>query len=46
MLLVWFGPTKEDVLVKRVLLVQCVGTGVAFGVRYGVGGWVYDGDRH
>ncbi|KZO93592.1 N-acetylglucosaminephosphotransferase [Calocera viscosa TUFC12733] len=44
-LLIWFGPTTEEALVVRVMLTQCAGSALAFFVRYGVAGFVYDGDR-
>ncbi|KAL0057140.1 tunicamycin resistance protein [Marasmius tenuissimus] len=44
-LLVRFGPMREDRLVKVVVAVQIVGSVIAFLVRYGLASLVYDGDR-
>ncbi|EJT98666.1 N-acetylglucosaminephosphotransferase [Dacryopinax primogenitus] len=44
-LLYWFGPMSEEDLVVRVMLTQCAGSALAFVVRYGVAGLIYDGDR-
>jgi UDP-N-acetylglucosamine--dolichyl-phosphate N-acetylglucosaminephosphotransferase len=44
-LLVTFGPMREPTLCILMAGVQVVGSGIAFGIRYGVGSWVYGGDR-
>ncbi|WVR03627.1 hypothetical protein IAU60_000620 [Kwoniella sp. DSM 27419] len=44
-LLVNLGPLREDKLCMMVGLVQILGSGIAFGIRYGVGSWFYGGDR-
>ena len=44
-LLVLFGPMTEDKLVQLVITVQLFGTSLAFVIRYGLAGLVYDGDR-
>jgi UDP-N-acetylglucosamine--dolichyl-phosphate N-acetylglucosaminephosphotransferase len=44
-LLVTFGPMREQTLCILMAGVQIVGSGIAFGIRYGVGSWVYGGDR-
>jgi len=44
-LLVVFGPMTEPTLVKLVVAAQVSGSILAFVVRYGLAGLVYDGDR-
>ncbi|WVQ80861.1 hypothetical protein IAT38_002968 [Cryptococcus sp. DSM 104549] len=44
-LLVLFGPMHERTLCILVGAVQVLGSAVAFGIRYGVGSWVYGGER-
>ncbi|KAG9098064.1 tunicamycin resistance protein [Ceratobasidium sp. UAMH 11750] len=44
-LLYVFGPMSESALVRMVLGIQVLGTVFAFGVRYGLAGLLYDGDR-
>jgi UDP-N-acetylglucosamine--dolichyl-phosphate N-acetylglucosaminephosphotransferase len=44
-LLVHFGPLREDTLCGVMIAVQILGSVVAFGIRYGVGSWVYGGER-
>jgi len=44
-LLVTFGPMREQSLCLVMAAVQVIGSGIAFGIRYGVGSWVYGGDR-
>ncbi|KAB5592607.1 UDP-N-acetylglucosamine--dolichyl-phosphate N-acetylglucosaminephosphotransferase [Ceratobasidium theobromae] len=44
-LLCTFGPMSEPTLVKTVMGIQILGTVLAFCVRYGLAGLVYDGDR-
>jgi len=44
-LLVVFGPMTEPTLVKLVIAAQIAGSILAFVVRYGLAGLVYDGDR-
>jgi len=44
-LLVVFGPMREQTLCILMAGVQVIGSGIAFGIRYGVGSWVYGGDR-
>ncbi|WVQ71754.1 hypothetical protein IAR50_001295 [Cryptococcus sp. DSM 104548] len=44
-LLVLFGPMREQTLCILVGAVQLMGSGVAFGIRYGVGSWFYGGER-
>ncbi|KAG8743682.1 tunicamycin resistance protein [Ceratobasidium sp. 414] len=44
-LLYAFGPMSEPALVRTVLGIQMLGTVFAFGVRYGLAGLLYDGDR-
>jgi UDP-N-acetylglucosamine--dolichyl-phosphate N-acetylglucosaminephosphotransferase len=44
-LLYAFGPMSEPALVRTVLGIQVLGTVFAFGLRYGLAGLVYDGDR-
>jgi UDP-N-acetylglucosamine--dolichyl-phosphate N-acetylglucosaminephosphotransferase len=44
-ILIWFGPLTEEGVVVRIAVVQVLGSCVAFGVRYGLAGLVYDGDR-
>jgi len=44
-LLVLFGPMTESTLVKLVIATQITGSALAFVVRYGLAGLVYDGDR-
>lgn len=44
-LLYAFGPMSEPMLVKTVLGIQILGTIVAFCIRYGLAGLLYDGDR-
>ncbi|EIM81664.1 N-acetylglucosaminephosphotransferase [Stereum hirsutum FP-91666 SS1] len=44
-LLLRFGPMSEKRLVQVLICVQIAGSVVAFTVRYGLAGLVYDGDR-
>ncbi|TFL01865.1 N-acetylglucosaminephosphotransferase [Pterulicium gracile] len=44
-LLVRLGPMREERLVRVVVAVQVAGSVVAFVIRYGLAGMVYDGDR-
>jgi UDP-N-acetylglucosamine--dolichyl-phosphate N-acetylglucosaminephosphotransferase len=44
-LLVTFGPMREQTLCIVMAVVQVIGSAIAFGIRYGVGSWVYGGDR-
>jgi len=44
-LLVLFGPRTEKTLVQLTIATQLVGSFLAFVVRYGLAGLVYDGDR-
>ncbi|PCH39761.1 N-acetylglucosaminephosphotransferase [Wolfiporia cocos MD-104 SS10] len=44
-LLLRFGPMKEDSLVKMLIGSQVAGSALAFVVRYGLAGLVYDGNR-
>lgn len=44
-LLIHFGPLHEQTLCSLLAGVQVLGSIIAFGVRYGVGSWVYGGDR-
>jgi UDP-N-acetylglucosamine--dolichyl-phosphate N-acetylglucosaminephosphotransferase len=44
-LLVNFGPMHEQTLCLLMGAVQVLGSAVAFGIRYGVGSWVYGGER-
>ncbi|KZW00934.1 UDP-N-acetylglucosamine-dolichyl [Exidia glandulosa HHB12029] len=45
MLLLWTGPIREATLVWACVALQFAGSVVAFTVRYGLAGLVYDGDR-
>ncbi|KAI6044703.1 glycosyl transferase family 4-domain-containing protein [Pisolithus marmoratus] len=45
-LLLNFGPMNEKRLVQTLMTVQVSGSALAFAVRYGLAGLVYDGDRH
>ncbi|KAI6030645.1 glycosyl transferase family 4-domain-containing protein [Pisolithus orientalis] len=45
-LLVNLGPMNEKELVQTLMAVQVSGSVLAFGVRYGLAGLLYDGDRH
>lgn len=45
LLLSTLGPMSEPALVRTVLGIQIMGTVFAFGLRYGLAGLVYDGDR-
>ncbi|GAA5908596.1 UDP-N-acetylglucosamine--dolichyl-phosphate N-acetylglucosaminephosphotransferase [Sporobolomyces salmoneus] len=45
LILLWRGKTREDKLCWCLIGIQCIGSAVGFGVRYGLGGWVYGGDR-
>ncbi|GAA5891935.1 hypothetical protein JCM6882_007412 [Rhodosporidiobolus microsporus] len=45
LLLLLGGPVREDGLAKRMVWLQALGSVGAFGVRYGMGGWVYGGGR-
>ncbi|KAF8610171.1 hypothetical protein BDV93DRAFT_601226 [Ceratobasidium sp. AG-I] len=45
LLLSILGPMSEPALVRTVLGIQIMGTVFAFGLRYGLAGLVYDGDR-
>lgn len=40
-----FGPMKENELVKVLIRTQIAGSALAFFVRYGLAGLVYDGNR-
>ncbi|KAK8845545.1 hypothetical protein IAR55_006260 [Kwoniella newhampshirensis] len=44
-LLVHFGPMHERSLCMTVGAVQVACSGIAFGIRYGVGAWFYGGER-
>lgn len=44
-LLIHFGPLHERTLCLLVAEIQVACSAVAFGIRYGVGAWVYDGER-
>jgi UDP-N-acetylglucosamine--dolichyl-phosphate N-acetylglucosaminephosphotransferase len=44
-LLVIFGPMKEQTLCSVLAGVQVAGSAVGFAIRYGLGAWVYGGDR-
>jgi len=44
-LLNFTGPIKEDTLTKLVIMVQLAGSVLAFGIRYGLAGFLYEGDR-
>nr|XP_031863509.1 uncharacterized protein CI109_000759 [Kwoniella shandongensis]KAA5530581.1 hypothetical protein CI109_000759 [Kwoniella shandongensis] len=44
-LLVHFGPMHERSLCTLVGAVQIACSGIAFGIRYGVGAWFYGGER-
>lgn len=44
-LLVTFGPMREQSLCLLLGGVQVAGSAVAFFIRYGLGAWVYGGDR-
>jgi UDP-N-acetylglucosamine--dolichyl-phosphate N-acetylglucosaminephosphotransferase len=44
-LLVMFGPMTEPTLVKLLIATQVAGSALAFVIRYGLAGLVYDGDR-
>ncbi|KAG8691849.1 tunicamycin resistance protein, partial [Ceratobasidium sp. 423] len=44
-LLCVFGPMSEPTLVKLVMGIQILGTVLAFCLRYGLAGLLYDGDR-
>lgn len=44
-LLVNLGPMHEQTLCTLVGGVQVLGSTIAFGIRYGVGSWVYGGER-
>lgn len=43
LLLLWGGSVREDVLTRRLGYLQVAGSGVAFGIRYGLGAWAYGG---
>ncbi|KAH8104820.1 N-acetylglucosaminephosphotransferase, partial [Cristinia sonorae] len=43
--LVQLGPMREDTLVKTLMCTQVAGSVLAFVVRYGLAGLVYDGNR-
>lgn len=43
LLLLWGGSVREDVLTRRLGYLQLAGSGVAFGIRYGLGAWAYGG---
>ncbi|KAI6121044.1 glycosyl transferase family 4-domain-containing protein [Pisolithus croceorrhizus] len=45
-LLVNLGPMNEKRLVQTLMVVQVSGSVLAFAVRYGLAGLLYDGDRH
>ncbi|KAI6114113.1 hypothetical protein F5141DRAFT_1104313 [Pisolithus sp. B1] len=45
-LLVNLGPMNEKRLVQTLMAVQVSGSVLAFAVRYGLAGLLYDGDRH
>jgi UDP-N-acetylglucosamine--dolichyl-phosphate N-acetylglucosaminephosphotransferase len=44
-LLNFTGPIKEDTLTKLMVIVQLAGSVLAFGIRYGLAGFLYEGDR-
>ncbi|GAA6062263.1 hypothetical protein JCM10212_000923, partial [Sporobolomyces blumeae] len=43
LLLLWFGPMREDHLTLSLMGVQVVGSCAAFAIRYGLGAWAYGG---
>ncbi|GAA5982594.1 hypothetical protein JCM10908_006711 [Rhodotorula pacifica] len=43
LLLLWGGSVREDVLTRRMGYLQLAGSAIAFGIRYGLGGWAYGG---
>lgn len=43
--LVVFGPLREQTVVLIICGLQVAGSIVAFAIRYGVGAWVYGGER-
>lgn len=45
LLLVLRGPMREDRLTIELMVLQGLGSGVAFAVRYAGAGWFYDGGR-
>ncbi|GAA5889989.1 hypothetical protein JCM16303_003202 [Sporobolomyces ruberrimus] len=45
LVLLWKGKIREDRLCWVLIGIQVAGSVVAFGVRYGLGAWVYGGDR-
>jgi len=45
-LLNFTGPIKEDALTTLMIIVQLAGSVLAFGIRYGLAGFFYEGDRH
>jgi UDP-N-acetylglucosamine--dolichyl-phosphate N-acetylglucosaminephosphotransferase len=45
LLLNFTGPIKEDTLTKLFIMVQLAGSVLAFGIRYGMAGFFYEGDR-
>lgn len=44
-LLNFTGPIKEVALTKLMIMVQLAGSVLAFGIRYGLAGFFYEGDR-
>ena len=42
LVLVWFGPCREDALCCRLLLIQAAFAAFAFVVRFGLAGYFYD----
>lgn len=44
-LLNFTGPIREDTLTKLIIVVQLMGSVLAFGIRYGLAKFFYDGDR-
>ncbi|GAA5830370.1 hypothetical protein JCM3766R1_002695 [Sporobolomyces carnicolor] len=44
LILLWRGKTREDVLCRYLISVQVCGSLIAFGIRYGLGSWIYNGE--
>lgn len=44
-LLNFTGPIREDALTRLIIIVQLTGSVLAFGIRYGLAGFFYEGDR-
>lgn len=45
LILIHLGPLKEQTVVLLVCGLQVLGSVFAFSIRYGVGAWVYGGER-